>query len=148
MFGKHIGGEDSTLPTAVIWVLNLRFTQRRGAALDASLIEGGEFGKKHSIECDSVEDDVAQCEIEPVLSIAQLNQPDLEQWSPSQVQRRNGIQGSDAYSGALALLLGQLPEINDRQGDCDLLLDVLSRFTVYHGKGCPPGFVAPQDLVE
>ncbi len=144
--GWIVGAGD--LPHRVVGVLDVQRGQRRGRALDAGLVTGGEVALEHVLR-PAVGHDVVHREQQHVVGVAQLDQHAAEQRPGGEIERAAGVLGQGRATAPRARLgVGLGAQVDADQIDRARRRDPLHRAVGAERQGGAQGGVARRDVVE
>src|SRR5581483_7826020 len=112
----------------------------------AGFINGVQFWQQDLIKREAIKNDVVQAQEQAMISVAQSYQQRAQQ------RPFDEIKGPPRHccrlTNGLSLPLRHMRQIQQRQRDRLIGMDLLSRLSIEHRKGRAPGFMTPDNLVQ
>ena len=105
------------LPGRQVPELQLRLCKRGGATTGVGLVEGGELRQHYLVEGHSVEDDVVEAQVEPVVVDAEAHQARADEAIAGQVVGHPGLVLDQPHGLRLTLLRRQMAQVGQRDLD-------------------------------
>src|SRR5205085_12206118 len=136
------------LPHRIVAVLKRRCGEGGKLAAGERLVQLGKLGHDHPVDRDSVEDDVVESEIEAVIVLGEPDDAGAEEGRVGEVDRAAGVVASDLQGSGVALLLGEIADVVEREVDVAMLAHALDELALLLDESGAPGLVAAEDLVD
>src|SRR5258705_3773262 len=90
VLGEDFARAVAALPASIIGILEGKLREWRRHTSGVSLVECRQFRQKDAIQRHSVEDNVAESQIETILSVVETNQPWSKERDMAEIKRNSG----------------------------------------------------------